>query len=70
MKLFRRIGQPTPKKNKIFGQIATALGVVSLAVAESGLVDNKPVLKIVLEIVSAKLGAVAVYNAQKVDKND
>lgn len=69
MKLFRRIGQPTPKKNKIFGQIATALGVVSLAVAESGLVDNKPVLKIVLEIVSAKLGAVAVYNAQKTEKD-
>ena len=69
MKLFRRIGQPTPKKNKIIGQITTFLGVASVVIAESGLVDNRPVLKLGLEILSVKFGGIALYNAQKVDKD-
>ena len=67
MNLIERIKAKTPKKNKLGVKIATVLGAVSLAVAESGLVDNKPVLKIALEVISVKLGAVAVYNAQKVE---
>ena len=66
MNIFERLKAKTPKKNKKITQITAVIGAVSLAVAESGLVDNRPMIKIGLEILSVKLGAVAVYNAQKV----
>jgi len=66
MNFLERIKAKTPKKNKKITQITAVIGAVSLAVAESGLVDNRPLLKIGLEVLSVKLGAVAVYNAQKV----
>jgi hypothetical protein len=67
MNIIERIQEKTPKKNKLGLKIASVLGAVSLAVAESGLVDNRPLIKIGLEVLSVKLGAVAVYNAQKVE---
>ena len=71
MKFLDKIKGKTPKKNKVIGQVVTVLGAVSLAIAESGVIDNRPLLKIGLEVLSVKLGAVAVYNAQKVeDAND
>lgn len=70
MKIFRRIGEKTPKKNKIVGQITTFLGVASVVIAESGLVDNRPMLKLGLEILSVKFGGIALYNAQKVEKDE
>lgn len=70
MKLFNRIGSKTPSKNKKIGIPATIIAGVAITIAESGLVDNRPMLKIGLEILSAKLGAIALYNAQKVEKND
>lgn len=66
MNLLERIKAKTPKKNKKITQITAVIGAVSLAIAESGLVDNRPMIKIGLEVLSVKLGAVAVYNAQKV----
>ncbi len=69
MKLLDRIKAKTPKKNKLGVKVSTILGAVSLAVAESGIVDNRPVIKIALQVLSLKLGAVAVYNAQKVEEN-
>ena len=66
MNLFERLKAKTPRKNKKITQITAVIGAVSLAVAESGLVDQKPLIKIGLEVLSVKLGAVAVYNAQKV----
>lgn len=66
MNILEKIKAKTPKKNKKITQITAVIGAVSLAVAESGLVDNRPLLKIGLEVLSVKLGAVAVYNAQKV----
>ena len=66
MNFLERLKAKTPKKNKKITQITAVIGAVSLAVAESGLVDNRPMIKIGLEILSVKLGAVAVYNAQKV----
>jgi hypothetical protein len=66
MKFLDRIKAKTPRKNKKITQITAVIGAVSLAVAESGLVDNRPLIKIGLEVLSVKLGAVAVYNAQKV----
>jgi hypothetical protein len=68
MNIFKRIKAKTPKKNKVIGQVTAVLGAVSLAVAESGAVDNRPMLKIGLEVLAVKLGAVSVYNAQKVEK--
>ena len=67
MKFFEKIKGKTPKKNKVIGQVVTLLGAVSLAIAESGIVDNRPLIKIGLEVLSVKLAAVAVYNAQKVE---
>ena len=70
MNLIDRIKARTPKKNKLGVKIATVLGAVALGVAESGAVDNRPVIKIALEVLSLKLGAVAVYNAQKVEDDN
>jgi len=69
MNLIERLKARTPKKNKLGVKIATVLGAVALSVAESGVVDSRPVIKIALEVLSLKLGAVAVYNAQKVEEN-
>lgn len=67
MKFLDRIKAKTPKKNKKITQVVTVLGAVSLAIAESGLVDNRPLLKIGLEVLSVKFGGIALYNAQKVE---
>lgn len=69
MKLIERFRKETPKKNKIIGQVASVLSLISLTIAESGIVENRPVLKLGLEVLSVKLGAVAVYNGQKVIKD-
>ncbi len=67
MNLIERLKARTPKKNKLGVKVATVLGAVALGVAESGAVDNRPIIKIALEVLSVKLGAIAVYNAQKVE---
>ncbi len=67
MKFLERLKARTPKKNKLGVKVAAVLGAVALSVAESGAVDNRPVIKIALEVLSVKLGAIAVYNAQKVE---
>lgn len=69
MNLFKRIGNKTPDRNKKIGIPATIIAGVALTIAESGVVDNRPMLKIGLEILSAKLGAIALYNAQKTEKD-
>jgi hypothetical protein len=70
MNILERIKAKTPEKNKKITQVVTVLGAVSLAIAESGIVDRRPMIKIGLEVLSVKLGAVAVYNAQKVEDAD
>lgn len=70
MRFLEKIKGKTPKKNKVIGQFVTILGAVSLAIAESGIVDNRPLIKIGLEVLSAKFGIVALYNAQKVVKDE
>lgn len=67
MNIIERLKAKTPKKNKLGVKVAAVLGAVALGVAESGAVDNRPVLKVALEVLSVKLGAVVVYNAQKVE---
>jgi hypothetical protein len=70
MNLIERIKARTPRKNKLGVKVASILGALSLGIAESGVVDNRPVIKIALEVLSLKLGAVAVYNAQKVEDDN
>jgi hypothetical protein len=67
MGLFNRIGSKTPSKNKKIGITATIISGAALTIAESGLVDHRPMIKIGLELLSAKLGAIALYNAQKLE---
>ena len=69
MNIIERLKARTPKKNKLGVKVAAVLGAVALSVAESGVVDNRPVIKIALEVLSVKLGAIAVYNAQKVEED-
>ena len=65
MKLIERIQKPTPRKHKIAGRIVTALSVASLTIAESGLVDAKPLIKVGLQALSVALGTQALYHGQK-----
>ena len=65
MKLIERIQKPTPRKHKIAGRIVTALSVASLTIAESGVVDSRPLIKVGLQALSVALGSQAVYHAQK-----
>lgn len=65
MNIIENIKKPTPRKHKIAGRIATALSVASLTVAESGVVDNRPLIKIALQTVSAIFGTQALFHANK-----
>ena len=65
MKLIERIQKPTPRKHKIAGRIVTALSVASLTIAESGVVDARPLIKVGLQALSGVLGTQALYHAQK-----
>jgi hypothetical protein len=65
MNIIENIKKPTPRKHKIAGRIATALSVASLTIAESGIVDSRPLIKIALQTVSAVFGAQSLYHAQK-----
>lgn len=65
MKLIENIKKPTPRKHKIAGKIVTALSVASLTIAESGIVDNRPLIKVGLQALSGVLGTQAIYHAQK-----
>ena len=65
MKIIDNFPKPTPRKHKIAGRIATALSIASLSIAESGIVDSRPLIKIALQTVSVLLGGQAVYHGQK-----
>ena len=65
MKLIDNIKSKTPRKHKIAGRIVTALSVASLTIAESGVVDNRPLIKVGLQTLSALFGTQAIYHANK-----
>jgi hypothetical protein len=65
MKLIENIKAKTPRKHKIAGKIATVLSVASLTIAESGVIDSRPLIKIALQTVSAIFGTQALFHAQK-----
>lgn len=68
MKIIENFPKPTPRKHKIAGRIATALSIASLSIAESGVVDNRPLIKIALQTASVLLGGQAMYHGNKVLK--
>ena len=65
MKLIENIKKPTPRKHKIVGRIVTALSVASLTIAESGVVDSRPLIKVGLQALSGVFGTQAIFHAQK-----
>ena len=65
MNIIENIKKPTPRKHKIAGRIVTALSVASLTIAESGVVDNRPLIKVGLQALSGVLGCQSIYHAQK-----
>jgi hypothetical protein len=65
MKLIDNIKAKTPRKHKIAGKIATVLSVASLTIAESGVVDNRPLIKVGLQTLSGVLGCQALFHANK-----
>lgn len=69
MNFFERIVSSTPSKNKKIGITATVLAGISLSIAEGGFVDDRPMIKLGLQILSAKLTALAIHQGQKVDES-
>ena len=65
MKIIENLKARTPRLHKIAGRIATALSIASLSIAESGVVDSRPLIKIALQSASVLLGGQAVYHGQK-----
>ena len=65
MNIIENIKSKTPRKHKIVGRIVTALSVASLTIAESGVVDSRPLIKVGLQALSGVLGTQALYHAQK-----
>lgn len=69
MGLMERFEAPTPKKNKRIGRIFTAIGVVAGTILSAGVV-TAPLGVTILTIVTAVSGGVAVFNGQKVEKDE
>lgn len=69
MGLMDRFEAPTPKKNKRIGRIFTAIGVIAGTILSAGVV-TAPLGVTILTIVTAVSGGVAVFNGQKVEKDE
>ena len=69
MGLMDRFEAPTPKKNKRIGRIFTAIGVIAGTILSAGVV-TAPLGVTILTIVTAVSGGVAVFNCQKVEKDE
>lgn len=69
MDLMERFEAPTPKKNKRIGRIFTAIGVIAGTILSAGVV-TAPLGVTILTIVTAVSGGVAVFNGQKVEKDE
>ncbi|MBI2258181.1 MAG: hypothetical protein HYU67_04690 [Flavobacteriia bacterium] len=70
MNIFKRIKAKTPAKHKKIGRLFTVVGGACVFVAESGMIDTKPNLKLTLNIIGLLSGAKAFYHAQKVENGN
>lgn len=68
MNILQRIKAKTPPKDKRKGQVLTVLSGASIAIAQSGLVDNRPMIKEGLNLLGGFLANAALNKAQKVQR--
>ena len=68
MNIFQKIKAPTPPKEKRKGQVLTVLSGAAIAVAQSGLVDNRPMIKEGLNLLGGFLANAALNKAAKVQR--
>lgn len=68
MNILQKIKAKTPPKDKRKGQVLTVLSGTSIAIAQSGLVDNRPMIKEGLNLLGGFLANAALNKAQKVQR--
>lgn len=68
MNIIEKIKARSSKRNRRKGQIATAVSGTALLIAESGLVEANPKLKMVLWLVSGITGLIAGNKALKTEE--
>ena len=68
MNLVQKIKAPTPKKDKVKGQVLTVLSGTAIGIAQSGLVDNRPMIKEGLNLLGGFLANAALNRAAKVQR--
>lgn len=69
MKLIKRLKAKTPRDNKRVGRIASVIALVSGSILTAGVI-TAPIGITILSVVSAVSGGVALYNGQKVEKDE
>lgn len=67
MNIIQRIKAKTPKKDKRKGQVLSAVSASVIGVAQSGLVDNRPLIKEGMTLLGGFLANAALNKAQKVE---
>jgi hypothetical protein len=68
MNIIERIKSRSSKKNRRKGQVATAVSGTALLIAESGLVESNPKLKMALWLVSGIAGIIAGQKALQTEE--
>jgi len=48
--IFKKLMSPTPREHKIDGRSATALAFTLLTISQSGVIDDRPLIKLGLDI--------------------
>jgi hypothetical protein len=69
LNFIRRVLAKTPENNRVLGMLATCLTTLFITIDQSGMVDNKPIIKIGIQVAAGLFGGMTIYNAQKVDEN-
>jgi len=68
MNIIEKIKARSSKRNRRKGQLATAVSGTALLIAESGLVESNPKLKMALWLVSGIAGIIAGNKALKTEE--
>lgn len=68
MNIIEKIKARSSKRNRRKGQVATAVSGTALLIAESGLVNSNPKLKMALWLVSGIAGLIAGNKALKTEE--
>lgn len=68
MNILQKIKAKTPPKDKRKGQVLTVLSGTAIGIAQSGLVDNRPMIKEGLNLLGGFLANAALNKAQKVQR--